>query len=452
MKRWLLSLFAVLVCLCSVQAQVPATTPGSLSTPGFTVNSFDGQYIYYNDNDGETHRVAVTPIQVLSPPVNPCIGQQTAINTNTNTFFYCNNNTWMTLSGPGAPGTITGTTPTVTGVTIAYTNNSSPVIVSNLNGGSDGQLLSIVCKDTNTSFADQTPQPQTDGSTILIGNIITSTGTTISCQGINSVFTFLYSAVSAVWIQISSSSAAGGGATPPPSSVGNTGQFIANNQGILAGTPAFTYNFNNNVANLTSQLNIGNLNVATNFDFFQGPIPSIVPGAVGLSAPPQVQDAGLKILLPGFFGGGIWSLSPTTPYVQSFTSGDINHSIARTVSNSSVRPTVICDLSWCQQGSFLVWIDVSSSSICANPAGAAVQFTLGWQDDVGVRSLVIPLDVNGGSTLSSTIALGTNNNIAHGVWKFYNGGPSNITISSSYTPCTSGTATYNWDAQVIQLQ
>lgn len=452
MKRWLLSLFMVLVCLVPAHAQVPAITPGSASTPGFTVNSFDGQYIYYNDNDGEMHRIAVTPIQVETAPVNPCIGQQTAINTINQSFFYCRNGTWVALTGPGAPGTIIGATPSVTGLQIAYTGNSAATTVTNLNGGLDGQIISIVCKDINTSFQNELVQTQLDGSQIVVGNIITSTGSTISCLSVNSVFTLLYSAASSAWIQIFSSSTAGSGTQTPPLSSSGTGQFIANNQGILAGTPDFTYDFSQNIANLSSQLNLGNINVATNFDLYQGPIPSVVPNAVGISAPPQVQSSGLKIFLPGFFGGGIWSLSPTSPYVQSFASGDMNHSIPRTSSNQSLKDTVICDLSYCQQGKFLISVDVASSATCSNATGSSVQFILKFTDDVGPKVITIPLAIGNSLTPSFTMSLGDTTTSAHGLWQFYNGAPSNITIASSYSPCTTGTAFYNWDAEVVQLQ
>lgn len=452
MKRWLLTLLIALVCLCPAQAQVPPTTPGSLATPGFTVSSFDGQYIYYNDNDGETHRIAVTPVQVISAPVNPCNGTQTAINTVNNTFYYCSGGTWLSLSGPGSPGTIIGATPSLSGLQIAYTGNSTATTVTSITGGIDGQLVSVVCKDTNTSFQNEQLQVQPDGSQIITGNVITSTGLTISCLSVNSVFTFLYAAASGAWIQISSSSTAGSTSTTPPISMSGSGQFIANNQGILAGTPNFSYDFNQNIASLSSQLNLGNPNVATNFDLFQGPIPSVVPFSVGLSAPPQVQSSGLKIFLPGFIGGGIWSLSPTSPYVQSFASGDMNHSIPRTSSSSGVKTTVICDLSYCQQGSFLVWVDVSSSATCASATGASIQFTLTWTDDVGAKTAIIPLIVNGGTSLSAIMPLGDTTTWGHGVLKFYNGAPSNISISSSYSPCNTGTAFYNWDAEVVQLQ
>lgn len=451
MKRWFLSLFIVLVCLASSQAQVPATTDGSLATPGFTVSSFDGQYIYYNDNDGTTHRVAVTPQQTISAPVNPCNGTQTAINTVNQTFYYCSSGTWIALSGPGSPGTISGPTPSVSGTQqIVYTANAASTTVTNLNGGSDGQTLSIVCKDTNTAFQNQSVSSQADGSQLVTGNLITATGGLINCQNINAVFTFFYSAASNAWIQISSSFST----TSVPITTGQSsqGQFIATNQGQLTGTPAFTYNFNTDVPSLSTTLNLGSPTVATNFDLFQGPIPSIVPFAVGLSAPPQVQASGLKIFLPGFFGGGVWSLSPTSPYVQSFASGDINHSISRNTATSSYKETIICSLSYCQQGSYLLWVDVASSAVCGDPTSATVQFIVKFTDDVGQKTVTLPLFLNGSATIEGSMPLGDTTTWAHGMIKLYNGGANNISISSSMTPCNSGTAAYNWDAEVLQLQ
>jgi hypothetical protein len=452
--RLVFTLFLLLVCLLPLSAQqvpgVPATTPGSNATPGWTVTSFDGQYIYYNDDAGVSHRIAVTPVQSTSNPIGTCNGQSTAVNTTSNSFFYCLNGAWTSLISTAAPGTISGGTPTVSGSSIVLTNNTSPTIVTTFMGGTDGQLLSVVCRDLNTSIANETTSASTGVTT---GNILTATSGTITCNNLNAVFTFLYSQIEGEWIQISSSYNAGS-TSIPITGQSSQGQFIATNLGSLTGTPAVTYNFNTNIPSIATQLNVGNPSVAFNLDFYQGPIPSVTPNAVGLSAPPQVQASGLKIFLPGFFGGGIWSLSPNTPYVQSFASGDVNHSISRqTGVTASVRNTVICDFSYCQQGSFIVTVDAASALVCATPGPAAVQFFLTFTDDVGTKTNVpIPLVVNGGATNLATMALGDAVTWSHGMLKFYNGGANNISISSSLTGCTSGTATYNWDAEVIEVQ
>lgn len=454
MRRVVLTLLLLLVCLLPISAQqnpgVPATSPGSNATPGWTVTSFDGQYIYYNDDSGVSHRIPVTPIQSATDPVGICNGQSTAVNTTSNSFFYCNNGAWVSLISTGAPGTITGGTPTVSGNQIVLTNNSVPVTITTFVGGTDGQLLSVVCRDLNTSISNEV----TDANTgIITGNILTATSGTLTCNNLNAVFTFLYSQLEAAWIQISSSYNAGN-TTIPVTGQSAQGQFISTNLGSLTGTPGMTYDFNTNIPSVNTQLNVGNSSVAFNLDFYQGPIPSVIPFAVGLSAPPQVQASGLKIFLPGFFGGGIWSLSPTSPYMQSFASGDMNHSVSRQTNvTGSVRNTVICDFSFCQQGSYIITVDVSSSAACVTPGSANVLFFANFIDDVGAKiNIPIPMTVNGSPTTLSNVPLGDTTTWGYGMLKFYNGGANNISIASSLSECTLGNAAYNWDAEVIQVQ
>jgi hypothetical protein len=101
MKLW--KLLLILLALASPSwAQQP--NPAAPNTPGFTVNSFDTQYIYYNDNQGNLHRTAVTPIQFLGMPQNPCVGTVTAVNTLNNFFYYCLNGSWALISGGGGGG------------------------------------------------------------------------------------------------------------------------------------------------------------------------------------------------------------------------------------------------------------------------------------------------------------------------------------------------------------
>jgi fibronectin-binding autotransporter adhesin len=108
LMRYLKLLLSLLFLTLPLAAQQP--NPANPQTPGFTLNSFDTQYLYYNDNAGNLKRTAVTPIQTLGTPQNPCLGTQTAVNVLNNFFYYCLNGTWQLISGGGGGTAPAGTT------------------------------------------------------------------------------------------------------------------------------------------------------------------------------------------------------------------------------------------------------------------------------------------------------------------------------------------------------
>ena len=99
MKKFLAFTVICLLCAVGLWAQAPPSAP---AVPGYTTLSFDGQYIYYNDNFGVYHRIAVTPIQYPSDPTGVCIGTQTAINVSNNGLFYCFAGSWTKVSNNNA--------------------------------------------------------------------------------------------------------------------------------------------------------------------------------------------------------------------------------------------------------------------------------------------------------------------------------------------------------------
>jgi hypothetical protein len=62
-------------------------------TQAQTVNSFDGTYIYWNQNG--LQRTSLVPVAFPGAAGGPCTSQQLAINTLTGTLYSCNNGSWI---------------------------------------------------------------------------------------------------------------------------------------------------------------------------------------------------------------------------------------------------------------------------------------------------------------------------------------------------------------------
>lgn len=86
-----LLLFVLSCCGTSAFAQVP----------GYTVNTFDGQYLYYSTPTG-LQKQAVTPIYQSTTPSGSCSSLQLVINTTNNAISACINSSWTSVgSGQG---------------------------------------------------------------------------------------------------------------------------------------------------------------------------------------------------------------------------------------------------------------------------------------------------------------------------------------------------------------
>lgn len=240
--------------------------------------------------------------------------------------------------------------------------------------------------------------------------------------------------------------------------LGNDQQVLFNSAGVITGAQGFTYNPNTTVVSTPSTLFIGSPDgSAGGYEMPYGPLPIISANSDGWSAPSMGNPAGILRILPGFPGGGVLQgFAGQGPngsfYVKYGSSGDTNHSTGRVLgAAASVGNTVVCSFSYCQQGAFKVIVHANSATPCVTPGSGAVQFFVTFTDDVGQKvNQPIPLIVNGGSSPATSMGLGNTTNWAYGETGLYHIPATNISFSTTFTPCTSPTngGSYNYDIEV----
>ena len=92
-------------------------------------------------------------------------------------------------------------------------------------------------------------------------------------------------------------------------------------------------------------------------------------------------------------------------------------------------------------GQYEVSVYVESDATCSSPGSAALTVALGWGDRTGARNMTVPLQGSGVS--SGSLALGSTANFGEAVVTLWNNSTSNnLTYSTTYTACTTGTGTY----------
>jgi hypothetical protein len=235
--------------------------------------------------------------------------------------------------------------------------------------------------------------------------------------------------------------------------VGLNGSILYNNKGTIRPTPGFVFNTNTGALSAPGPFSVTSVGVASNWQMSFGPLPLIQSGSDGWTAPPMGNTNGVLRILPGTAGGGIFQGFPGNGYVQYGSSGDANHATGRITGITSSQPvTVLCTFSFCQQGSFFIVVSASDALSCSNASGSSFQVQVTFTDDVptGPKTITIPLTVNGGTSLSSTMGLGTGTNSAFGWAKIYNASASNISYQVIVAPCTTGVATVNYNLEAIE--
>jgi len=104
-------------------------------------------------------------------------------------------------------------------------------------------------------------------------------------------------------------------------------------------------------------------------------------------------------------------------------------------------------------GQYRVTAYFDSTVVCATPGPAAIGFNVTFTDEIGTKTAQsIPLDVNGATTLTGTMALGDAVTNATGTASFWSTGANAIGYGVTYTACTSGTGTFARRITVERLQ
>jgi len=92
-------------------------------------------------------------------------------------------------------------------------------------------------------------------------------------------------------------------------------------------------------------------------------------------------------------------------------------------------------------GQYQVSVYLESDASCTTPGSATVSAVLGWGDRTGARTMTVPLQ--GSGVTNGTVALGSLANFGQAVVTLWNNSTSNnLTYSTNYTGCTTGTGTY----------
>jgi len=92
-------------------------------------------------------------------------------------------------------------------------------------------------------------------------------------------------------------------------------------------------------------------------------------------------------------------------------------------------------------GQYEVSVYLESDANCTSPGSASVSVTLGWGDRTGARTMTVPLQ--GSGVTNGTVALGSTANFGQAVVNVWNNSASNnLTYSTNYAGCTTGTGTY----------
>lgn len=233
----------------------------------------------------------------------------------------------------------------------------------------------------------------------------------------------------------------------------------------ICGGPAaatcVTFDPNGNVATPGS-FATGSTGAAGNLLMPQGALPSFTVGGIPytnswmITAPSSIPS-NFQWVGPTVAADGVVQLSLTSGAVSAISSsGDTNHSqrvTGKTTPLVAGTPS-LCLAANCPAGKYSVTLNLESSVTCATPGPATISPTITWTDDVGTKTgQPIIMNVNGATTLTTSMALGNTTNWASSVpLVIWSSGANPINIAIGYTACTSGTGTYSYSAEVVQVQ
>jgi hypothetical protein len=208
---------------------------------------------------------------------------------------------------------------------------------------------------------------------------------------------------------------------------------------------------------LPGTLTVGNGSVAGNWNFPQGPLPGTpIANAWQIAAGTTVAVGDVQWIGPNASGtaaSGIVMGAASAPVVTLAQSGDAKHSARQTAQVATITNKSICLAADCPAGEYELKLHLNSTVTCATPGPGTLSPTATFTDDAGTKTAqTIPLVVNGGATLATTMALGNTTNQAYGSVLLWSTGVNPIQLSLNYTACTTGTGTFSYSAEVVQLQ
>jgi hypothetical protein len=151
----------------------------------------------------------------------------------------------------------------------------------------------------------------------------------------------------------------------------------------------------------------------------------------------NAYSIGTSTLRPatGYFGASVYSPALLLQNAANTSGGPVN----LTGQTAAVATTNL--LTGATVGQYQISLYAESDASCTTPGSAAMSVTVGWGDRTGARSMTVPLQGTG--ITNGSMALGSTANFGQAVINVWNNSASNnLTYSTSYTACTTGTGTY----------
>jgi hypothetical protein len=137
----------------------------------------------------------------------------------------------------------------------------------------------------------------------------------------------------------------------------------------------------------------------------------------------------------GYFGTAVYTPALLLQGSANTTGGPVNV----TGQTAAIAATNL--LTGATVGEYAINLYLESDASCSSPGPAAVSVTVGWGDRTGARTLTVPLQ--GSGVTSGSVALGSTANFGEAAMTIWNNSASNnLTYSTTYTACTTGTGTY----------
>ncbi len=156
-----------------------------------------------------------------------------------------------------------------------------------------------------------------------------------------------------------------------------------------------------------------------------------------------------------YLGRNLIMSGTATTYNGKATAGTglapVYGTVSLTGQTAAIASSTLCASATCGAGQYEVNYYLDSTVACTTAGSAAAALTIGWTDETNAKSLQVPLSgagVSGGNSLG----LGSTANFGSGSITLWSAGGANLTYSSSYTGCTTGTGTYALRVVVRQLQ
>lgn len=172
---------------------------------------------------------------------------------------------------------------------------------------------------------------------------------------------------------------------------------------------------------------------------------------IKIQGPAAVNTSGVYTFPAQATPGLLQFGQPTANVVPGYTSGDASHSDAQVNQTASIATKNLCPSATggCNtSGQYIVFWTIRSSLACATPGPAGVTLTLGWTDDVGAKTFIVPQTGTGSS--GTSVALGTTTGFGQGSFVMNSTGAAAITYATTLAACTTGTATYNVQLSTVQ--